>query len=215
MSSSSTKTTQVYGAYLVRTQPAPSKILSFESDLSSFGFFSRFNLEEFLLFSAQTIAERTERGVRHTVKCNSSEANQHFDANLHVFSDPEGLCCVVITHSEYPARIAYLLIEKCLSVFRAAIPKSVWQVTTAKRLSLAPLKQLLQEYQDPTKVDPLAKMKAELDETKIIVHHTIESVLNRGEKLETLVQKSEQLSIMSKAFYKDSKKANACCSYLS
>ena len=38
--------------------------------------------------------------------------------------------------------------------------------------------------QDPAAADKLAKIQRELDETKIILHKTIESVLDRGEKLD-------------------------------
>lgn len=76
----------------------------------------------------------------------------------------------------------------------------------------------------------------DLDETKIILvileliifnlvklknytfelnkHGTIESVLQRGEKLDDLVAKSEDLGLQSKTFYKTAKKTNACCSYM-
>ena len=37
-------------------------------------------------------------------------------------------------------------------------------------------------------------------------HKTIESVLQRGEKLDNLVDRSNQLSMQSKAFYKTAKK---------
>ncbi len=45
-------------------------------------------------------------------------------------------------------------------------------------------------------------------------HSTIESVLQRGEKLDDLVSKSEDLGLQSKAFYTTAKKTNACCSYM-
>lgn len=38
--------------------------------------------------------------------------------------------------------------------------------------------------QDPAQADKLAKIQRDLDETKIILHKTIESVLDRGEKLD-------------------------------
>ena len=46
------------------------------------------------------------------------------------------------------------------------------------------------------------KIQKELDETKIVLHKTIESVLERGEKIDTLVAKSNDLSGQSKMFYK-------------
>ena len=50
------------------------------------------------------------------------------------------------------------------------------------------------------------KVQAELDETKIILHKTIESVLQRGEKLDSLVERSDALSTQSRLFYKTAKK---------
>lgn len=40
---------------------------------------------------------------------------------------------------------------------------------------------------------------------------TIEAVLERGEKLDDLVEKSTELSKTSKAFYKTAKSTNSCC----
>lgn len=44
-------------------------------------------------------------------------------------------------------------------------------------------------------------------------HNTIEAVLERGEKLDDLVSKSEMLSLQSKTFYKTARKTNSCCSF--
>jgi synaptobrevin family protein YKT6 len=45
------------------------------------------------------------------------------------------------------------------------------------------------------------KIQKELDETKVILHKTIESVLERGEKIDDLVAKSQGLSDTSRMFY--------------
>lgn len=73
---------------------------------------------------------------------------------------------------------------------------------------------LLAKYQNPKEADALSKLQNDLDETKIILHNTIEAVLQRGEKLDDLVAKSEDLGLQSKTFYKTARKTNACCSYL-
>ena len=49
---------------------------------------------------------------------------------------------------------------------------------------------------------------------RLFQHGTIESVLQRGEKLDDLVAKSEDLGLQSKTFYKTAKKTNACCTYM-
>ena len=69
----------------------------------------------------------------------------------------------------------------------------------------------MKKYQDPSQADSIMKVQQELDETKIVLHKTIESVLQRGEKLDSLVDKSEALSSSSRMFYKQAKKTNSCC----
>jgi len=73
------------------------------------------------------------------------------------------------------------------------------------------LEAYLKKYQNPVEADPMMKVQNELDETKIVLHNTIEAVLQRGEKLDDLVAKSEGLSMQSKTFYKTAKKTNSCC----
>ncbi len=63
-------------------------------------------------------------------------------------------------------------------------------------------------------MDKIAKIQRDLDETKIILHQTIDSVLKRGEKLDALVDKSNDLSLASQMFYKQARKTNSCCSFM-
>lgn len=90
----------------------------------------------------------------------------------------------------------------------------------------ATLTQYLTKYQDPKQADTIMKVQKELDETKIVLvscsflrtivdkalivaqHKTIESVLERGEKLDNLVERSNALSAQSKMFYKTAKKVS-------
>ncbi len=46
---------------------------------------------------------------------------------------------------------------------------------------------------------------------QVVLHRTIESMLERGEKLDTLVGKSEDLSMASQMFYNQARKTNSCC----
>lgn len=73
------------------------------------------------------------------------------------------------------------------------------------------LEPALIKYQDHTQADKIAKIQKDLDETKIILHQTIDSVLKRGEQIDKLVDKSNDLSLASQMFYKQAKKTNACC----
>lgn len=66
----------------------------------------------------------------------------------------------------------------------------------------------VRRYQDPRQADTIMKVQQELDETKIVLHKTIDSVLQRGEDLDKLVEKSGSLSAQSKLFYKSAKKVS-------
>ena len=54
-------------------------------------------------------------------------------------------------------------------------------------------------------------MTKSLDETKDILVKSIDEVLERGEKLEDLVDISKDLSAQSKMFYKGAASTNSCC----
>jgi synaptobrevin family protein YKT6 len=68
------------------------------------------------------------------------------------------------------------------------------------------------KYQDPSAADQIMRIQRNLDETREVLHNTIEQVLQRGERLEDLVERSGELSGQSKLFYKQAKRANSCCS---
>jgi synaptobrevin family protein YKT6 len=70
---------------------------------------------------------------------------------------------------------------------------------------------LFYESSDPSKIDTIEKIHKDLRELKTVMHKNIESVLMRGEKIETLIMKTEALSENSKRFYVTAKKMNSCC----
>lgn len=88
-------------------------------------------------------------------------------------------------------------------------------ITLANTSSVYPqLKDHLEKAQNPQSSDPFMKVQKELDETKVILHKTMDSLLQRGEVLEDLVSRSDQLSSQSKMFYKTAKKTNSsCCNF--
>ncbi|TVY41423.1 Synaptobrevin-like protein [Lachnellula subtilissima] len=86
---------------------------------------------------------------------------------------------------------------KVVDEFLAAHPRSSFANATSDTnptLSYPELKDYIVKYQDPQQADSIMKIQKELDETKIVLHKTIESVLQRGEKIDDLVAKSDGLS---------------------
>ena len=55
------------------------------------------------------------------------------------------------------------------------------------------------------------KVEKELFEVKEIMHQNLNDVLKRGEDLDTLMNKSKDLSSVSVDFYKKAKKNNSKC----
>lgn len=180
-------------------------VLGNATDVSNFGYFQRSSVREVIVFVGRTIAKRTPAGRRQSV--------EHEEYMVHCHNR-NGLCGLVFANSAYPPRSAFSVINKVLDEYTGSQGESWKSVTADNKEPLPFLEEALAKYQDPIEADKLLKIQKELDETKIILHKTIDSVLARGEKLDTLVDKSNDLSMASQMFYKQAKKANQCCSVL-
>uniref|UniRef100_A0A1I7WUK7 Synaptobrevin YKT6 n=1 Tax=Heterorhabditis bacteriophora TaxID=37862 RepID=A0A1I7WUK7_HETBA len=202
-------------------------VRSFKSafDLSSFSFFQRGSVQEFMQFTGKLLVERSGLGARSTVK-----ENEYY---CHCYVRSDGLSCVCVTDGEYQvrtrARVAMSMMTRVLDDFSAKVPAVQWpQIKSDKDCIYTGLAELLNKWQNPREADPMTRVQflvtniyiyiynysyEEVEETKIVMHNTIQSVLDRGEKLDDLVKKSENLSDQSKLFYTQARKMNKCCNY--
>mmetsp|Transcript_19984 Transcript_19984/g.29563 ORF Transcript_19984/g.29563 Transcript_19984/m.29563 type:complete len:200 (+) Transcript_19984:49-648(+) len=177
-------------------------ILSQSCDLSSFGFFQRQGIKEMASFFSKTIVKRTSPGQRQTVV--------HEDYNVHVYVRHDGLAATLTADMEYPMRVAFVLLMNMMDQYTDQV--SNWKTETKdESIVFEPMNQAILEYQDPAKADKITKIQKDLDDTTEVLHKTIESVLERGVKLDDLVDRSDTLSKQSKMFYKQAKKTNSCC----
>lgn len=161
-------------------------LMNSASDLSTFGFFQRSSADDFLKFTSKMVISRMDVGIRTSIK----EKNYM----CHAFVRTDNTAVVVVSDEEYPPRVAHTITLKILEEFPQCN-----------------LEAYLKRFQDPKEADSMMRLQAELDETKIILHSTIANLLKRGEKLDDLVAKSEDLSSQSKLFYKTAKKTTRCC----
>ncbi|KAJ6023767.1 Synaptobrevin [Penicillium herquei] len=193
---------------ILRNDAQPALQLCAEKDLSSFSRFTRQNYEEFLLLFCRTVAERTKPGQRQDVEEKSY--------TFHAYGRSEGVAGVIVTDGDYPALVAHQLLSKIVDEFLAKHPRTSFSNASLSENAcpLPQLKEYIVKYQDPKQADSIMKIQQELDETKIVLHKTIESVLERGEKIDSLVQKSDGLSAQSKMFYTQAKKQNSCCTLM-
>ncbi|KAI2617548.1 putative snare protein [Hypomontagnella submonticulosa] len=186
---------------IIQNETKPGVEICAEKELSDYSRFTRANYAEFMTVFAKTVAERTRPGQRQDV--------EQQDYTFHAYGRTEGVCGIIISDHQYPALVAHQLLSKVMDEFLAAHPRSSW--ASGQTVVMPELKDYLAKYQDPHQADSILKIQRELDETKITLHKTIESVLQRGEKIDDLVAKSDGLSNQSKMFYQQAKKQNSCC----
>jgi len=193
----------------IYTQPPPGKdpvMLSAAQELSSFGYFQRGSVLEMCTFFGRQFSKAAQPGTRSSVK--------HEDFYCYVYATPHGFNAVAFADKEYPSRVAFgylaQLSEQFNSTVGAKLPASPEEhcLTAAFKPQHEPL---LAKFQDPASADQLTAIMRQLDETKVILHETIESAVERGQKIDTLIEKSNELSGSSKMFYKTARKQNRCC----
>ncbi|XP_015592280.1 synaptobrevin homolog YKT6 [Cephus cinctus] len=195
---------KLYALTILYKGPISATPLKAVYELGSFSFFQRGSVQEFMAFVSKTITERTQIAARQSVK--------EGEYMCHVYVRGDSLAGVLISDHEYPNRVSHTLITKLLDEFASKYPPDSWPTLNEATCSFPQVNTYLAKYQNPREADAFTKMQNDLDETKIILHNTIEAVLERGEKLDDLVSKSEGLSMQSKAFYKTARKTNSCCS---
>lgn len=156
-----------------------------------------------LTFFSKTFTKRTQPGQRQSIT--------HESYVVHCYVRSDGLAGSVVTDQEYPSRVAFVLLTQVLDEFTNEYGNSWRDNTQAYTMTFAPLEEYLVKYQDPAAADKVTKIQKDLDDTTQILHKTIDSVLERGVKLDNLVERSDDLSKQSKMFYKQAKKTNGCC----
>jgi FAD/FMN-containing dehydrogenase len=102
---------------------------------------------------------------------------------------------LVVRHgATYPPRVA-------VALGRAALAEA----------TPAALLRVLKAHQDAAKVDALTRVQGQTKELLEVARRTIDTVLERGERIEDLVARSEELSKSAEFFYRRAKKARGWC----
>lgn len=172
------------------------------SDLTQFGYFERPVVRDMINFTSRMIVKRTAMGQRQSV--------EHNEYLCHAFNK-DGLAAITFADKTYPRRSAFCVINKVLEDYAEKFGEGWRNKSGDCNEGNAIAQSSLNSYQDPSKADNLLRVQKELDETKIVLHKTIDSVLARGEKLDNLVAKSSDLSVASQMFYRTARKQNQCC----
>ncbi|CAJ0962496.1 unnamed protein product, partial [Mesorhabditis belari] len=188
-------------------ETSQAQVLKSAYDLASFSFFNRSSVQDFMHFTGKLLVERSGSGSRASV------TEQGYC--LHVFLKNDGLAGVCVTDNEYQQRVAFTMLTRVLDDFTTKVHSSQWvKIKKETDCQYNGLSAFLAKWQTPSEADPMTKVQEEVEETKVVMHQTIQSVLDRGEKLDDLVKKSDALSEQSKLFYTQARKMNKCCNYV-
>lgn len=128
------------------------------------------------------------------------------DFRVHCSLQKNAKHVIVITDQDYPEPVAYRILEKIVSMNE----NQKEQEEQGEQKEQEYLMNIFSFYEDPLN-DTIYRMKKDIEETKQILHSSIEKLFLRGEKLEDLIAKTDQLSQETKSFFRRTKKVNRWC----
>uniref|UniRef100_A0A3B1JW31 YKT6 v-SNARE homolog (S. cerevisiae) n=1 Tax=Astyanax mexicanus TaxID=7994 RepID=A0A3B1JW31_ASTMX len=152
---------KLYSLSVLHKGSTKANLLKAAYDLSSFSFFQRSSVQEFMTFTSALIVERSSLGSRASVK------EQEYLCHVYIRNDNLG--GVVIADNEYPSRVCFTLLDKVLDEFSRQVNSIDWPSGSPATIQYTALESYLAKYQNPREADAMSKVQAELDETKIIL----------------------------------------------
>ena len=155
-------------------------------ELNFLSFFNRSSVEELLCEFALAASESLDQNPERKIFV-------HHDIHL-CCHRIDNVVAIIATDLEYPSRASFELLQR------------VHDNTSDEHLAT-----ILKQCQDPFTVDAILHTQRRLDETLVIMHENVNKILQRGDQIDELVEKSARLSNQSKAFYKAARKHNRCC----
>mmetsp|Transcript_22712 Transcript_22712/g.63858 ORF Transcript_22712/g.63858 Transcript_22712/m.63858 type:complete len:200 (-) Transcript_22712:146-745(-) len=180
-------------------------VVSSAEMLGDFMFYERGSVRELTRFVSREVVQRSPKGERNSV--------MHKGHLCHAYVRGDGLAMAAISDEEYPPRVAFSLIHEMMEQF--TLKEFPWKAATEDHeFAFSVLQEYIEKFQDPTEADKLMKIQKDIDQTRETVIMTIDQLLQRGEKLDALAARSDDLSFQSKVFVDKSKEMNSCCTIL-
>ncbi len=187
-------------------------LFSEATHLTDFSYFTRSTILEHLRFASRTIVDRTPVGTTQSV----STEKEGLSSFIHVSVRTNGISCVVITDLKYPQYVAHSLIRKTLESLQDTMFKNGVSLVSKDQNNIKNYPWMMvdiEKYQKPADVEKLIQVKNKIEDIKDIMRVNIDELLKRGETLESVMMKSDELSKGSIKFYDKARKVNSCCKY--
>jgi len=196
---------QVFSVIIYKWDSTNAIEISCQENLGKIDFFKRSTVREFIKFHSRTIVTRTNRGQRLSVVIEETLGK------CHSYVNENGLGGTVVTDPDYPMRVAFQLLSECMQQFETQYAGRWPAAAKDTNMEFKTGADLLLKFQNPAEADKITKIEKELEEVKGIVIKSMDDILKRGETMEALLQKSNDLNDVSKQFYRTAKKNNQCC----
>ena len=181
-------------------------ILSSAFALSFVSIFQRGTLKDFLNFHSRLVIERVTKDTHAQVQLEKGIC--------YAISNSDKIGVTMICDEEYPKRVAIDFLLKIHDNFKTFLQEKKLDLnmyTSDTDVKYDYIANEIEAWQDPSKKDTLMKLQNELNDVTDIMRQNLNELLKREENLESLMQKSNDLSATSVNFYKQAKKTNSCC----
>jgi len=125
--------------------------------------------------------------------------------NFHYLVE-RGITYLCMTDQQMGYRVPYAFLFDLASRFRGTYAE---RIQTAGAMAMNDsfsrvIKERMDFFSNDKQADKINKVKADLDETKNVMFQNIDKVLQRGEQIETLVDKTDELNLHATSFKKKS-----------
>lgn len=161
-------------------------------NLTDFYFFSHYKIKDGII----EIADKIVRNINKEKFYQITETFNDMTFYIYIYITETNIY-IVITDEFYPRHVVLDLINELKVSTDDKIRENIWQ-----------------KYQDPTEVNKIVKIKKDLEDTKKIMMDSIDKIIERGEKIENLIEKTESLQTSSEVFKVRAKELNSCCNIL-
>ena len=170
-----------------------------------------------VILAEETLGKQSKRGISGNFATVASKLLSKFpqsdgknsysydaEHEFHLFSS-DGLFYLCLAEQGVQLRIAYSLLSSLKEKFLSHYGER-WQRANAYAMSdfSRVINGELKRFNDPES-DKMYRLKGEISEVKDVMRNNINKVLERGEKIELLVDKSEQLAESAHVFHKRAK----------
>lgn len=217
----------LYGAIFLLNENNKLILLCKSSVLKHYAFYKRSTIEQFCTFLCREMGKKSNEPGRVQVIRDSEYyldlllAKEGYSdglrAELHkmqilTYSHDGKFVITFISDLAYPSNGLARLARAILQDFTNTFDKiDANKDNKDLNIDYQNLRKKLEECQNPSKIDQIAEMQASLGETTNIMIQNINTMFMRGEKMEDLLAKTNDLNESSKKFIIQSQKLNRWC----